>query len=124
MSIRNPPRTPRAKPQGGRPRADEPQTPAPTPIAAPEPAPARLEPYGIDPALVDPRRILAAIALDGEAPATARVQACKALIATGACAGLIPGVPLPDDEPDDEATDELTRRALALMGRKQGDLPN
>jgi hypothetical protein len=36
---------------------------------------------GCDPALIDPRRILAAIAGDADAPASARVAACKALLA-------------------------------------------
>lgn len=73
---------------------------------------------GVDPALVDPRRILAAIALDGATPATARVQACKVLIATSAGSPLVPGVPLADEPAEDEATDELTRRALALMDQR------
>jgi hypothetical protein len=36
---------------------------------------------GVDPASIDPRRILAAIASDADAPASARVAACKALLA-------------------------------------------
>jgi hypothetical protein len=36
---------------------------------------------GVDPALIDPRRILASIAGDADAPASARVAACKALLA-------------------------------------------
>jgi hypothetical protein len=36
---------------------------------------------GCDPALIDPRRVLAAIAADADAPATARVAAAKALLA-------------------------------------------
>jgi hypothetical protein len=35
---------------------------------------------GCDPALIDPKRILAAIAADPDAPAGARVAACKALL--------------------------------------------
>jgi hypothetical protein len=35
---------------------------------------------GCDPASIDPRRILAAIAGDADAPASARVAACKALL--------------------------------------------
>jgi hypothetical protein len=35
---------------------------------------------GVDPASIDPRRILAAIAGDADAPASARVAACKALL--------------------------------------------
>jgi len=36
---------------------------------------------GIDPSAIDPLRILAAIAADGSMPPTARVAACRALIA-------------------------------------------
>ena len=36
---------------------------------------------GVDPALIDPRRVLASIAADADAPASARVAACKALLA-------------------------------------------
>jgi hypothetical protein len=36
---------------------------------------------GVDPATIDPRRILAAIAGDSSAPAGARVAACRALMA-------------------------------------------
>jgi len=35
---------------------------------------------GVDPASIDPLRILAAIAADGSMPATARVAACKVLL--------------------------------------------
>jgi hypothetical protein len=35
---------------------------------------------GIDPALIDPRRILASIASDADAPASARVSAARALL--------------------------------------------
>jgi hypothetical protein len=38
---------------------------------------------GVDPALINPRRILASIAGDADAPASARVAACKALLAAG-----------------------------------------
>jgi hypothetical protein len=36
---------------------------------------------GVDPASIDPRRILASIAGDADAPASARVAAAKALLA-------------------------------------------
>ena len=36
---------------------------------------------GVDPALIDPRKILAAIAINKSMPPTARVAACRALIA-------------------------------------------
>ncbi|GJD64418.1 hypothetical protein [Methylobacterium frigidaeris] len=70
---------------------------------------------GVDPTLVEPRRILAGIAIDEKAPATARVQALKLLIATGAGAPALPSPTLVDDEAEDGPGDELTRRALALM---------
>ena len=35
---------------------------------------------GVDPALLSPKRILAAIAADADAPASARVAACKVLL--------------------------------------------
>ena len=74
----------------------------------------RILALGVDPTLVEPRRILAGIAIDDTAPATARVAACKLLIATGAGAPALPPAALVDDT-DDEPSDELTRRALALM---------
>lgn len=36
--------------------------------------------FGIDPTLIDPRRVLASIAVDTKAPASARVQAARALL--------------------------------------------
>lgn len=72
-----------------------------------------IEAAGIDPVLVDPRRILAGIAADKEAPATARVQACKALLLSS---GDIP--PGADDPREDTPTDELGRRALAILAGK------
>jgi hypothetical protein len=65
-----------------------------------------VEAGGIDPATVDPRRILAGIAADPDAPAGARVQACKTLLGArgdAAAAGEL------------ASSDELTRRALALL---------
>lgn len=97
---------PLAKPRGGR----------PTKVAA---ARRRILETGVDPALVDPRRILAGIAVDPDAPATARVAAARALLA--ATAGLPPPIDIdidPDEVPEEDA---VTRRALALMaaGRPQ-----
>jgi hypothetical protein len=66
---------------------------------------------GIDPAAVDPKRILAGIAADVAAPPTARVAAAKALLAANMA--LPPPVHVaPEEVPED---DVLTRRALALM---------
>ena len=39
-----------------------------------------IERLGVDPATVDPARILASIAADARTPATARVAACRALL--------------------------------------------
>lgn len=66
-------------------------------------------PPGLNPALVDPLRILSAIAEDGAAPAQARVAACKAL--------LIAGVSSPAAAKPDTAEEALNRRTLALMKR-------
>jgi hypothetical protein len=62
---------------------------------------------GIDPATIDPRRILAGIAADPEAPAGARVMACKTLIAAA-------GEQAPNAA-DEATSDALTRRALQLL---------
>lgn len=59
----------------------------------------------VDPATIDPRAILASIACDATAPASARVQACRVLL-------------LEQKGDSDEPLargDEMTRRALALM---------
>lgn len=96
-----------SKPRGGRP------TKAQT-------ARRRILETGVDPALVDPRRILAGIAVDPAAPATARVAAARALLSA------TPGL-APPSEPEFEGPtvmppeDLLTQRALALLtgGRPQ-----
>lgn len=61
---------------------------------------------GCDPEAVDPLRILAGIAADESKPPTARVAACKALLAVR-------------DQAPAEATgaDRLNARAVVLMGR-------
>lgn len=87
----------------------------------------RILEIGVDPALVDPRRVLAGIAVDPTAPATARVAASRALLAANAgIAGLadLAAQEARADatlEPEMPAEDVLTRRALALMttGRPQ-----
>ena len=75
---------------------------------------------GVDPALVDPRRVLAGIAVDPAAPATARVAAARALLSATA------GLPPPSEAEFEGSTamppeDVLTQRALALLagGRAQ-----
>ena len=62
----------------------------------------------IDPASVDPRAVLQSIAADTSAPATARVGACRALLAK------------PEEaEPEDAAADAVTKLALRLLGAKR-----
>jgi hypothetical protein len=65
---------------------------------------------GVDPALVDPLRILAGIAANGRMPPTARVAACKALL----------GVRDQDPAEDPAAGSGVAERAIRLMaaGRK------
>jgi hypothetical protein len=61
---------------------------------------------------VDARAILEAIAADPDAASTARVQACKALIA----------LDLAETEPErpDDGVDDLTRRAIEMGRRRHG----
>jgi hypothetical protein len=59
------------------------------------------------PASIDARGILRLIASDASQPATARVQACRILLADEQGK--------PDGEPDSFNTDAVTRRALRLM---------
>ncbi|AWN43482.1 hypothetical protein [Methylobacterium durans] len=68
---------------------------------------------GVDSTLIDPKRILAGIAVDRDAPATARVAACKALMAANA--GLPAVLVDPGEVPEE---DEMSRRALALMAQR------
>ena len=63
---------------------------------------------GIDSALIDPRRILAAIAINKSMPPTARVAACKALLGVkGQDATAAEDVPAGD----------INARAVAMMRR-------
>jgi hypothetical protein len=62
---------------------------------------------GVDPSLVDPRRILAAIAISRSMPPTARVAACKALL----------GVQDRDAAAEDVPTGDINARAAAMMHR-------
>jgi len=59
---------------------------------------------GCDPAAVDPRRILAAIAADVDAPAGARVAACKTLLNLD-----------PAAEDPAAAAGDVAERAIRLM---------
>jgi len=60
---------------------------------------------GVDPALIDPRRVLASIAVNRSMPPTARVAACKALLGQR------------DQEPaeDSAAGSDVAQRAIRLM---------
>jgi hypothetical protein len=60
---------------------------------------------GVDTSACDPRAILRAIALDGSAPHTARVLACKALLAYERAVG---------DHPA-PALDRIAARAVSIM---------
>ena len=62
---------------------------------------------GVDPALIDPRRILAAIAINKSMPPTARVAACKALL----------GVKEQDATAEDVPAGDINARAVAMMHR-------
>ncbi len=88
----NPKRKPR-KNRGGRPTRAQASAKA---LAA----------LAVDPASIDPRSILASIAADVAAPSTARVAACRALIA---------GNDGEDSKPEDSVT------ALALRILRKGE---
>jgi len=62
--------------------------------------------FGVDPATIDPLRILASIAVDLSAPASARVQAARALL----------GVQDPGSEDAGDAA-RINERAIAMMRR-------
>jgi hypothetical protein len=65
---------------------------------------------GVDPALIDPRRILAGIAANRSMPPTARVAACKALLAAR------------DQDPAEVsavAGDAVSRRAQELLAARR-----
>jgi hypothetical protein len=63
---------------------------------------------GVDPTTIDPRTILSGNAADANAPATARVAACRALLTAAPTGG---------DEP--ASGDPLSRRAIQLLRRTQ-----
>ena len=67
---------------------------------------------GVDPASVDPRRILAEIACDRSSPATARVAACRVLLGVDGAAEDV-------KQPDTKAIDRrVAERAILLMGQR------
>jgi len=79
----------------------------------------RIEAVQIDPDAIDPLQILAALAIDQTASASARVAACRTLIAYSG--RLIPLTPREQDEDDEpKPRDLLTERALQLMASREG----
>lgn len=103
MPKPKPPKTPDKSPDGSKARGGRP--------TRGEALRRQIAAIGVDPALVDPKRVLAGIAVDEQAPATARVAAARALLA--AQAGLPPPVFIDPDEVPEE--DVVTRRALAVL---------
>jgi hypothetical protein len=86
------PETPRRKP--GRPsKADEVRR--------------ALAEVGCDPALIDPKRILASIAADADAPAGARVAACRTLLNLDPVAE------------DSAAASDVAARAIRLLAARK-----
>jgi hypothetical protein len=80
----------------------------PTRAEAARKAIAALAAAGIDPSSIDPRRILAEIAADASAPASARVMACRALLLTTAA---------PEEGADGALADKISMRAIEIMRR-------
>jgi hypothetical protein len=72
-----------------------------------------LREIGVDPISIDPRRILASIAADESAPASARVAAARALLSAQN--------PTPTGDNAELAADRaaLDRRALEILNRKR-----
>lgn len=73
-----------------------------------------IETAGIDPALVDPFRILAAIAIDSRAAPTTKIEACVALIEHPPQPSNPADQPAPAAQPD-PALDVLNQRAIQRM---------
>ena len=67
-------------------------------------------PANVNPETVNPRAVLASIAVDVNAPATARVAAARALMSAEKPGGASGGTSVPPDP--------LSRRAIELMARK------
>ena len=66
----------------------------------------------VDPATIDPKAILAAIAADASAPAAARVTACRALL------GMNRGSERGASTGTGDVAGELTARALSIMATR------
>jgi hypothetical protein len=84
-----------------------------------------IEEVGVNPLLVDPYRILSALAIDSKVAPTTRIQACLALIEHPPQAGQTgkPGI-IPDSSPSAPATkdpgvpdDEISRRTMEILKR-------
>ncbi len=80
-----------------------------------------IEAIGIDPDAVDPRRVLAAIAVDVSQPATARVAAARALIVANGGGSGDPGA---RRAPSEAGGDALSNRALEFMKNPSTRRPN
>src|SRR5271157_1595727 len=65
---------------------------------------------GVDPSAIDPRKILASIAADASSPASARVAACRALLAQ-------PGGDGGRTNEASDGADALSRRAIELLAQ-------
>lgn len=80
----------------------------------------RIEAAGIDPSLVDPRRVLSAIAIDKDAPHAARVTACRTLLAHEARLAALVAAPAAEEDEAPIPVDAVTERALQLMAAGRG----
>ena len=80
----------------------------------------RIEAVGVDPDQVDPRRVLAGIAIDPSASAAARVSACRVLLAHEARLAALVAAPAADEDEAPMPVDAVTERALALMSAGRG----
>jgi len=81
----------------------------------------RIEAVGVDPDQVDPRRVLAGIAIDPAASAAARVSACRTLLLHEARLAALVAAPVAADEDEPSMpVDAVTERALALLAAGRG----
>ena len=80
----------------------------------------RIEAVGVDPDQVDPRRVLAGIAIDESASAAARVSACRVLLAHSARLAALVAAPVADEDEAPMPVDAVTERALVLMAAGRG----
>jgi len=96
------------RPGAGRPKGAKSEFPRRHPDAEIAALAPKYVALGVDPASVDPRVVLSAIAVDVRAPALARVRACEALLraAEGSKSDPIVG-----------AGDRITRRAVEILAQ-------